>query len=38
MEERLGFDIQNEEAEKINTVNDAVDIFCRYMVEKINRE
>jgi len=38
MEERFSLDINNEEAEKIATVNDAVDIFARYMTEKINRE
>ena len=38
MEERFGFDINNEEAEKINTLNDAIDIFSRYMIEKINTE
>jgi len=38
MEERFNVDIQNEEAEKIVTVNDAVTIFNKYMTEKINRE
>ena len=38
MEERLNFDIDNEDAEKIQTVNDCVDVFSKYMVEKINRE
>jgi acyl carrier protein len=38
MEERFNLDINNEEAEKISTVNDAVDIFAKYMTEKINRE
>jgi acyl carrier protein len=38
MEERFNFDIDNEEAEKISTVNDCVDVFAKYMTEKINRE
>lgn len=38
MEERFNVDIQNEEAEKIVTVNDAVTVFTRYMTEKVNRE
>ncbi len=38
MEERFNVDIQNEEAEKIVTVNDAVTVFGKYMTEKINRE
>jgi acyl carrier protein len=38
MEERFNIDIDNEEAEKIVTVNDCVDIFAKHMTEKINRE
>ena len=38
MEERFNLDITNEEAEKVSTVNDCVDIFAKHMTEKINRE
>ncbi len=38
MEERFSVDIQNEEAEKIVTVGDAVTVFNKYMTEKVNRE
>lgn len=38
MEERFNVDILNEEAEKIINVNDAVSIFTKYMIEKVNKE
>lgn len=38
MEENFGFDIANEDAEKINNVGTAIEIFNRYMVEKINSD
>jgi hypothetical protein len=37
MEENLGIDISNEDAEKIQTVNEAIAIFNKYMLEKINK-
>lgn len=37
MEENFGFDISNEEAEKIHNVNDAITLFNKYAVEKINK-
>ena len=37
MEEHFGFDISNEDAEKINTVPQAISTFNKYMVEIINR-
>ena len=37
MEEHFGVDINNEEAEKIQTVNDAIAIFNKYLTEKINK-
>ncbi|EDK31498.1 acyl carrier protein (macronuclear) [Tetrahymena thermophila SB210] len=38
MEELFGFDITNEEAEKIVSVQDAITIFNKNLVEKINRD
>ena len=37
MEEHFGIDISNEEAEKIQTVNDAIAVFNKYLTEKINK-
>lgn len=37
MEENLGVDIQDEDAEKIQTVNDAVNIFSKYIAQKVNQ-
>ena len=37
MEENLGVDIQDEDAEKIQTVDDAVKVFYKYVNEKINK-
>lgn len=37
MEELFGFDITNEEAEKITSVSEAIAIFNKNLVEKINR-
>jgi acyl carrier protein len=37
MEENFGFDISNEDAEKITSVPQAISIFNKYMVEIINR-
>lgn len=38
MEELFGFDITNEEAEKITSVQEAIAIFNKNLVEKINRD
>lgn len=37
MEENFNLDISNEEAEKIQTVSDAIAVFNKYMMEKINK-
>ena len=37
MEEHFNLDISNEEAEKIQTVNDAIAVFNKYLMEKINK-
>jgi len=37
MEENLGVDIQDEDAEKIQTVDDAVNIFSKYVAQKANQ-
>jgi len=37
MEENLGVDIQDEDAEKIQTVDDAVNTFSKYVAQKINQ-
>jgi acyl carrier protein len=37
MEEHFGFDITNEEAEKITDVTKAISLFNKYMVEKLNK-
>lgn len=37
MEENFGFDISNEEAEKISVVADAITIFYKYFAEKANQ-
>lgn len=38
MEEMMGFDISNEDAEKINSVDKAIIIFNKYMLQKINSD
>lgn len=38
MEELFGFDITNEEAEKITSVQEAITIFNKNLVEKINKD
>ncbi|KRX03329.1 Acyl carrier protein-like protein [Pseudocohnilembus persalinus] len=38
MEEHFGFDIANEDAEKITDVPTAIQIFNNYMVEKVNKD
>ena len=38
MEEHFGFDIHNEEAEKIRTVEDAVTVFNKHMVDRLNQD
>ena len=35
MEEHFGFDIDNADAEKINTVMDAIQIFHSYVVKRL---
>ena len=37
MEEHFNLDISNEEAEKIQTDGDAIEVFNKYMMEKINK-
>lgn len=37
MEEHFNLDISNEEAEKIQTVADAIAVFNKYLMEKINK-
>lgn len=37
MEENFNIDITNEEAEKIHNVADAITLFNKYLVEKINK-
>ena len=37
MEEHFNVDISNEEAEKIQTVGDAIAVFNKYLMEKINK-
>lgn len=37
MEENFGVDIQDEDAEKIQTVDDAVKVFAKYVGEKQNK-
>ena len=38
MEENFGFDISNEEAEKIQTVSDAILVFYKHSEEKIKAQ
>ncbi len=38
MEEHFGFDITNEEAMKINSVNIAINIFYNYVFKRINKD
>lgn len=38
MEETFGFDITNEEAERITTVQEAITVFSKNLTEKINRD
>lgn len=38
MEEIFGFDITNEEAERITTVQEAIAVFNKNLMEKINRD
>ena len=38
MEENFGLNISNEDAEKINSVDKAITIFNKYMVEHLNKD
>lgn len=37
MEEYFGIDLSNEEAEKIQTVNDAIAVFNKYLTQNVNK-
>ena len=38
MEEKFGFDIQDEETEKIKKVDDMINVFYKHAFEKITAE